>query len=301
MTISALLRATALVVVAAIAVALFLLFRPKTLLDTGPLNLPGVPDAPAAGEEVLLAVGDIGFCGHLADDRVAELAAGLPGTIALLGDNVYPSGNPAGLDATVFGPFAAVLDHVPLYAILGNHDVKRNRAQAQVRALGMPGRWWVHHLPGDVLLLGLDSTLVDDPGQHAWLEQTLASATERWRLVAVHHPAYSAGYQGSSHEVRRRWSPLFARYRVALVLSGHDHDYQRSVPIDGVTYVVSGGGSRPRRTARAPFTAVAWGWLHAVEVAVFADQLVVRAVGRDLGVGDEAAVRAVTPDPRTGR
>jgi hypothetical protein len=275
---------------------------PSTTTPWAPLDGSGTGDPPALH---LAVVGDVGHQGRRVDAvgaAVARIDRAQPlDGLVVLGDNVYPSGNPAGLDATVFRPFAAVLDHVPLYAILGNHDVKRNRAQAQVRALGMPGRWWVHHLPGDVLLVGLDSTLVDDPAQHAWLEAVLASATERWRLVAVHHPAYSAGYQGSSLAVRRRWSPLFARHGVALVLSGHDHDYQRSVPIDGVTYVVSGGGSRPRRTARESFTAVALGWLHAVEVAVYADQLVVRAVGRDLGVGDEAAVRSVTPDPRTGR
>jgi hypothetical protein len=78
---------------------------------------------------------------------------------------------------------------------------------------------------------------------------------------------------------------------VQLVLSGHDHDYQRSVPIDGVTYVVSGAAGRPRRTGTAPFTAVSWAWLHAVELAVWSDRLVVRAVGRDGRVADEAVLR----------
>jgi predicted phosphodiesterase len=282
------------------------LWRRLTRLRGGPSTT--TPWAPFPGDPPALhlaVVGDVGHPGPRLDAvgaAVARIDDAQPlDALVVLGDNVYPSGDPARLDATVFRPFAAVLDHLPLYAILGNHDVMRNHAEPQVTALGMPGRWWARHLPGDVLLVGLDSTLIGDADQQAWLEQTLASATERWRLVAVHHPAYSAGYQGPSPAVRRRWSPLFARHGVQLVLSGHDHDYQRSVPIDGVTYVVSGGASRPRRTAREATTAVAFGWLHLVEVAVFPDQLVVRAVGRDLGVGDEAAVRAVTPDPRTGR
>jgi 3',5'-cyclic AMP phosphodiesterase CpdA len=265
----------------------------------------------------LAVVGDVGHPGRRLDAIGAALARidevePFDGLL-LLGDNVYPSGDPDRLPDTVFRPFAGVLDHAELHAILGNHDVKgpgawgrsrmaptrRNWAVGQVRALGMPGRWWARHLRGDVLLIGLDSTLRDHADQHAWLEHTLASATERWRIVAVHHPPYSAGYQGSSATVRRRWAPLFARYGVQLVLSGHDHDYQRSVPIRGVTYVVSGGASSSRRTGRDRFTAVSYGWLHAVELAVFPDRLVVRAIGPGLEVGDEVALEVVTSGPRT--
>jgi hypothetical protein len=106
----------------------------------------------------------------------------------------------------------------------------------------------------------------------------------------LHHPAYSAGYQGSTMSVRRRFSPLFSRYGVQLVLSGHDHDYQRSKPIDGVTYVVSGGAAGTRRTGDADFTAVSFSWVHFVELAVFPDRLVVRSVNPDLRVADEAII-----------
>ena len=72
-----------------------------------------------------------------------------------------------------------------------------------------------------------------------------------WTIVVLHHPPYSAGYQGSND--RRRATPSrrsFERYGVQLVLSGHDHDYQRSTPINGVTYVVS-GAARPTPAAPA--------------------------------------------------
>jgi acid phosphatase len=42
--------------------------------------------------------------------------------------------------------------------------------------------------------------------------------------------------------VRQEWVPLFERHGIALVLSGHDHNYER-LRRDGLTYVVSGGGS----------------------------------------------------------
>jgi 3',5'-cyclic AMP phosphodiesterase CpdA len=155
----------------------------------------------------------------------------------------------------------------------------------------MAGRWWAAH-ERDVLVVGLDSTQVDSAEQRAWLEATLAGATERWKIVALHHPPYSAGYQGSSREARQAFAPLFERYGVQLVLSGHDHDYQRSHPLNGVTYVVSGAGAGTRRTGGRLFTAVSFSWHHFVELAVHEDELVLRAIGQDLSVADEHVVRA---------
>jgi hypothetical protein len=108
--------------------------------------------------------------------------------------------------------------------------------------------------------------------------------------VALHHPSFSAGYQGSSPAARAAFVPLFERHGVQLVLSGHDHDYQRSRPRNGVTYVVSGGAAGARRTGADSFTAVSFGWHHVVEVGAYADRLVVRAVNPDLRVADEAAI-----------
>ena len=106
----------------------------------------------------------------------------------------------------------------------------------------------------------------------------------------VHHPPYSAVYQGSNEDARRVFVPLFERYGVQLVLSGHDHDYQRSEVINGVTYVVTGAAAGTRRTGEADFTAVSFSWHHFVEVAIWNDRLVLRAVNQDLRVADEAVI-----------
>ncbi len=110
---------------------------------------------------------------------------------------------------------------------------------------------------------------------------------------------------------------MLERHGVQLVLSGHDHDYQRSVLIDGVTYVVSGGASGTRRTGEDDFTAASYSWHNFVDIAVTGDQLVLRAVGQDGTVFDEvtltsslrspwrhrdvAAARRVIPPAPTGR
>lgn len=251
---------------------------------------------PVAGAPALrMAVaGDIGDSGPRlnATARAIEQLTGARGwdALLLLGDNVYPNGDPKRLPKTVFEPFAPILDAgTRLLAILGNHDVKQGNGPRQVKALGMAGRWWSTEMHG-VLIVGLDSNRADDPAQRSWLERTLRDSTATWKIVALHHPPYSAGYQGSSKNVRAAFSPLFERYGVQLVLSGHDHDYQRSKPINGVTYIVSGGAAGTRRTGTASFTADSFSWHHFVEVAVFDRQLVVRAINQDHRVADEAVI-----------
>ena len=138
---------------------------------------------------------------------------------------------------------------------------------------------------------------MEDPAQLRFLDDTLASTDATWRIIAVHHPPYSAGYQGSSLEVRDTLAPYVDRGDVQLVISGHDHDYQRSVPIEGTTYVVSGAGSGTRRTGEDDFTAVAYSWHHFLDIAITDDQLVLRAVGQDGSVFDEVVLDAV---PRAG-
>ena len=108
---------------------------------------------------------------------------------------------------------------------------------------------------------------------------TLAASTARWRRRRAASPAVLRGLSGfaiSRPAVCSRRS--FARHRVQLVLSAHDHDYQRSRPIDGVTYIVTGGAAQARFTAARSFTAVSYRVRHFVEVAVFADRLVVRGI-----------------------
>ena len=254
------------------------------------------PEKPLAPALVRLAVvGDVGTRRpevHQTARAMADTAARGPFRgLVLLGDNVYPHGEPSHLDAAVFSPFAAVLEAgASLLPVLGNHDVEDGHGDAQAERLGMPGRWYSSRL-GPVLFVGLDSNQPGDPGQRAWLISTLAGTDAPWRVVALHHPPYSAGRHRSEPSVRRAFCPLFQRFGVQLVLAGHDHDYQRSLPLGATTYVVSGGGARVRPTARAWFTAVAFATHHFTDLHFYDEHMVVRAVDRRGRVFDEALVR----------
>ena len=265
-----------------------------------PTNTEPLAAFPAgAGPLYRIAVaGDVGY----ANDRAAKTGAAIVAAgagrpydaLLLLGDSVYPAGDPARLPATVFEPFGPVLDTgARLLAILGNHDVKDGHADAMVAALGMPGRWYSEVL-GDVTFVALDSNDPYNPHQLAWLEQTLAGATTTWKIVALHHPPYSAGYQGSSLDARQVFSPLFERYGVQLALSGHEHDYQRSIPINGVTYIISGGAAETRRSGKEDFTAASVSWHHFVDLNVFADHLLVRGVNQSGRVFDQVTIPALS-------
>jgi len=265
-----------------------------------PLDL-GIATSPTASEAapVRLAVaGDVGT-GDEAELRTASAMDAVEGgvdydALLLLGDNVYPAGDPAQVTRTVFDPFADVLDGgTQLLAVLGNHDVQNGNGDAQAAALGMPGRWYSTTI-GDVLVVSLDSTRPDDPEQLAWLAEILEASDATWKIAMMHHPAYSGGYHGSSLDVRETFSPIFEQYGVQLVLAGHDHDYQRSTPIDGVTYVVSGAAAKTREARRAEFSEVAWSVHHFVDIGIWPDRLELRAIDQNGNVFDE-----VNLTPRT--
>jgi hypothetical protein len=282
--------------VASVAV-LLLVFAGGLRLARWPSVLPALPGAggvSAVQVEIrqqheqplarLAIVGDVGT-GKEAEWATARLIAESAQTdpfdgLVLLGDNVYPNGDPHRLDATVFDPFAEVLDTgAALLPVLGNHDVRDGHAEGQVAGLGMPGRWYSSEI-GPALFIGLDSNLVDDPEQRRWLEASLAQSSSEFIVVAMHHPAYSAGFHGSDKSVQESWVPLFEEYDVSLVLAGHDHDYQRSVPLAGVTYVVSGAGAKLRPAGRDDFTAFSASVHHFVDLGLWTDRIELRAISQ---------------------
>jgi hypothetical protein len=61
----------------------------------------------------------------------------------------------------------------------------------------------------------------------------------------MHNPVYSSGQHGSSEKIQKIVLPLFEKHRVHIVFTGHDHGYERTKSINGVTYVVTGGGGAP--------------------------------------------------------
>jgi hypothetical protein len=87
---------------------------------------------------------------------------------------------------------------------------------------------------GDAHFLCLDSNVYVDPTDAAlqhWIDADLAATDARWRFVVYHHPAFNVGAAHYREQHMRALCPLFEKYGVDFVLSGHEHNYQRTVPL----------------------------------------------------------------------
>jgi 3',5'-cyclic AMP phosphodiesterase CpdA len=81
-----------------------------------------------------------------------------------------------------------------------------------------------------------------------WLEKELSSSGSDWKICFFHHPLYSSGKtHGSALETRAVLEPMFVKDNVSVVLTGHDHFYERIKPQKGILHFVVGGGGSLRR------------------------------------------------------
>jgi len=86
-----------------------------------------------------------------------------------------------------------------------------------------------------------------DKKQVQWLQDELAKDTSDWKVAFMHHPPYSSGGKhGSDNQLREVVEPIFVKYGVNVVLTGHDHFYERIKPQKGIQYFVSGAGGKLR-------------------------------------------------------
>jgi 3',5'-cyclic AMP phosphodiesterase CpdA len=231
------------------------------------------------------AVGDVGDGGPGARRvaaAIARLHAERPlALLLLLGDLIYPRGDPAEYRSKFEIPYGPVIaTGIERKAVLGNHDLETDPDRV-ARLFCMPGRFY-DFVRGPVHFFALDtSTGSVSTAQRRWLEDALRRSTSRWRVAFTHVPLYSSGQHGSNPSLQRALVPLFERYGVRLVLAGHDHDYERTLPLRGTTYVVSGGGCCPRPGGTGPFTARAASLLHFLVVEVASDRMTLEAVDAD--------------------
>lgn len=172
-------------------------------------------------------------------------------TALMLGDNIYPNGDPALFKEKFERPYAELLKRgVRFYAALGNHDVRRGReAEMEYANFNMKGRAYYSFVKGDNLIefFALDSTNMT-ASQLRWLEEALAASKAQWKVAYFHHPIYSSGItHGSDTKLRAQLEPVFVKYGVTAALSGHDHTYERTKPQRNVQYFVSGTGGQLRK------------------------------------------------------
>jgi 3',5'-cyclic AMP phosphodiesterase CpdA len=151
----------------------------------------------------------------------------------------------------------------------------------------------------DVRFFALESSYLD-PAQLQWLERELQNSREDWKIPYFHHPLYSSGGRhGSDLSKRKALEPLFQKYGVTVVFTGHDHIYERVLPQQGITYFVVGSSGQLRKgnLDRTGFTAIANATDQAFLVAEIADdQLHFDTVSRSGKVIDSGVIERRRPE-----
>lgn len=162
----------------------------------------------------------------------------------MLGDNLYGSERPQDYARKFEAPYKSLLDaKVEFHAALGNHDDPNQRFY---KAFNLGGQRYRTFKKGNVRFFVLDSNYMD-PDQLQWLERELQASGSDWKIAYFHHPLYTAATRGPSLELRSVLEPIFLKYGVNVVFTGHEHLYERVKPQKGVQYFVAGGSAKVRR------------------------------------------------------
>ena len=225
-----------------------------TTIPSSTLSATATPTEPAPVR--FAVIGDYGLAGP-AEQAVAEMVLSwAPDFILTTGDNNYPDGAADTLDENVGqyfhsyiypyqGTYGLGAESNRFFPTLGNHDWNTDSGQAYFDYFTLPGNERYYDFTwGPLHFFALDSDTREPDGvgrssaQAAWLKEALAGSTQPWKIVFEHHPPYSSGYHGSSDWMQ--WP--FSEWGADVVLSGHDHTYERLQVNQGWYFVVGLGG-----------------------------------------------------------
>lgn len=174
--------------------------------------------------------------------------------VLMLGDNIYGSKTDEDFRKKFEHPYEPLRSAgVKFYASLGNHD---HTSERLYKPFNMDGQRYYTFKNGNVQFFALDSNYMD-PVQLEWLERQLSGSGATWKICFFHHPLYSHGkFHGSDLDLRARLEPLLVKYKVDVVLNGHEHVYERVKPQQGIYYFVLGnsGELRPHNLNPSPDT-----------------------------------------------
>jgi calcineurin-like phosphoesterase family protein len=192
---------------------------------------------------VVVGAGDIASCTSKGDTATARLLANISGTVLAIGDNAYGEGTTAQFNNCydpTWGQFKARTQPV-----VGNHEYRTNGAAGYFNYFGA-GKDYYSYDRGAWHIIALNSEcdywatgFKDGPSQCssqkqqnmiAWLKNDLANNPTACTLAYFHQPRFSSGQGGNALTATEQiWEALYAA-DAEVVLSGHDHIYERFAP-----------------------------------------------------------------------
>ena len=219
-----------------------------TLKTTGPISF--------------VVVGDSGTGGIAQSGVFSQMEAAQPQFVIHVGDLIYPGMLPNLLDFRVFSMYRDQMADTPYFFTRGNHDsyfypnLMLENIYMPTNSTGIPGFYSfdvgeVHFV---VLFSNLEAGANYSPGspQYEWLDQDLAAATKPWKFLFFHHTIRTSSlhrhddydFNGANDmlQLENSFGQLATKYGVQLIVTGHDHGYERLAPVGGSTCFVSGGG-----------------------------------------------------------
>jgi acid phosphatase type 7 len=234
----------------ALASACFLSMSPASMshhVDDKSPTVAAIEIDRIADDPVLVGAGDIASCASLGDEATAMLLDGIPGAVFTLGDNVYLSGkmrNPFPCYEASWGRHKARTRPVP-----GNHEYEGNYIDAYFdyfgSAAGERRKGYYSYDLGAWHVIALNTMIDAGPSstQGRWLRRDLALNRRLCTLAYFHHPRFSSGPHPTSRRAIDLWTAL-ATDGVDVVVSGHDHIYERFAPMTANGRVDEASGMR---------------------------------------------------------
>jgi hypothetical protein len=205
-----------------------------------PTLMPSLLPQGATGDPVLMAAGDISTCSNPGDYSTAKIIEQYPdAVVATLGDSVYEQGSPTQF-AQCFDPSWGLFKD-RIHPAVGNHEYLTHAADGYFgyfgTAAGDPTKGYYSYNLGTWHIIVINSNCSKAGGcgpsspQSTWLQADLAVHPAQCTLAYWHHPRWSSGEHGSQAFMSDIWTELY-NAGVDVVLSGHDHDYERFAPLD---------------------------------------------------------------------
>ncbi len=241
---------------------------PTPTPEPNPTPSPTPTPTPGGGASAtLLAAGDIASCSSSGDEATAALLDSRPGTIAALGDLAYESGT-ASEFAQCYHPSWGRHKGRTRPAV-GNHEYLTSGASGYFNyfgaAAGDPSKGYYSYNLGAWHIVVLNSNCSKVGGceagsaQEKWLRADLAANPTACTLAYWHHPRFSFGAYSNDTRMLALWQVLDDA-GAEIVLSGHDHNYQRYAPLDpsgnrdanGIRAFVVGTGGKSLTSLRTP-------------------------------------------------
>ncbi len=252
------------------------------LQTTPPSAAAPATEVALAGAKVMIGAGDIAYCSNIGDEGTAKLvdsvlktnaASNVETVVFTLGDHAYPIATDRQL-RRCFTPSWGDPKKGIMKAIrpaIGNHDWQAARGAPYYRYFGPRAgpafKGYYSYGIGDWHVVVLNSELAAEASrgeieeQEAWLKKDLADNSKLCTMAYFHRPLFSSAYRQGAPEIRPIWNILYEN-KVDLVLSGHDHHYERFEPLtpagvldetNGIEQILVGTGGATLRGFKSRF------------------------------------------------